>query len=147
MIIYDLACNQDHKFEGWFQNRADFDNQAKTGMIACPVCNSSLVRRVPSAHHVNKPAVKPTASAMTPEPMVEQGRSRELLKQLHSYIEDTFDNVGSQFAEEARRIHHGEAEERGIRGTATGEEVKALKEEGIPALPIPAKPVEEDQLN
>lgn len=147
MIIYDLACGEDHRFEGWFQDRADFERQNASEMVACPVCNSTQMRRVPSASHVNKGAARPTASAITPEKLVEQKRSREVLKELHNYIEKNFDNVGSKFAEEARKIHYGEAEERGIRGTATGEQVKALKEEGISAVAIPPKPIEEEQLN
>lgn len=147
MIIYDLACGEDHVFEGWFQDGADFERQLESCMVACPACNSTHIRRIPSASHVNKGLHRATASAAPPEHIAEQRRAQEMLKQLHDYIENNFDNVGGQFADEARKIHYGEAEERGIRGTATGEQVKALKEEGISTLAVPSKPIEEDQLN
>ncbi|HLQ25798.1 MAG TPA: DUF1178 family protein [Acidiferrobacterales bacterium] len=143
MIIYDLVCDAQHQFEGWFKNADEYATQLSGGLLSCPICSSAQVHKVLSVSHVNTaPGTQPTDMELTAE-----ARPQELLKKLHEYIEQSFDNVGTQFAEEARKIHYGETEERNIYGQATGIEIKELRAEGINAVPLPAKPTDESKLN
>lgn len=135
MIIFDLACQHDHQFEGWFQSREDFDSQLGNGLIACPHCASIKIRRVPSAVHLTlpkKPTAVPVKQASTPDLPIDMHAGaltafRQLSEMLLAHCED----VGIDFANEARRIHYVEAPARSIRGEASAEEVEALLEEGI----------------
>jgi len=141
VIIYELVCGHDHRFEGWFRNSAEFESQTASRAISCPTCGSDEVRRVPSAGRVAR--YSSTAGEGSGEALV----STDTLRKLHEYVERNFENVGSSFAAEARRIHRGESEERNIRGEATAAEVVSLAEEGITALPLPAKPPAKNRLN
>ncbi len=146
MIIYDLTCNSEHRFEGWFQHRDDYEKQLASGLLSCPVCASVEVRNVPSANRVTKSqAMAPSVDAT--KGLVQYEKAREFANALHQYVEKNFDDVGNEFADEARRIHYGESEERGIRGTATTDEAKELNDEGIAVAPLPPKPVEKEKLN
>ncbi len=143
MIIYDLKCIVGHQFEGWFGNPDDFKQQAAKQQIACPVCDSIEVEKLPTASRVN---TLPAADR-THEPNQGDLVNREQLKSLHKYIEENFDNVGTEFAEEVRRIHYGETGARNINGEATQQEVQELSEEGIYTFPIPGVQVDKDKLN
>lgn len=145
MIIYDLCCDNEHRFEGWFQSPADFDAQTERGLIRCPQCESGEVRRVPSVvaiggHHAESEtpvrATAPTLSATAATAQI-----KTLYHQLVSAVMASTEDVGSGFAEEARRIHYNEAPERPIRGQTTDEEYEALQDEGIDIirLPMPRK--------
>ena len=134
MIIFDLACQHDHPFEGWFQSHEDFDHQLACGLIACPQCTSLEIRRVPSAVHLGLPTAAGAVPARPTLPAASVGpRSGALAAppQLAEVLPAHCEDVGSDFAEEARRIHSGEAPERSIRGEASSEEYEALLEEGI----------------
>ncbi len=139
MIIYDLICAQGHGFEGWFDDAEEYEKQHRTGALTCPVCGSAEVHKVPSASHISL-----KRDAMVPD---EQVRNRELLKRVHEHVERNYEDVGAKFAEEARKMHYGEQEQRNIRGAATWSEFTELREEGIEVLPLPAKPVAKDKLN
>jgi hypothetical protein len=141
MIVFNLTCGNDHHFEGWFGSAVDFDKQQQAKLLSCPVCGTSQVSKALHAPHVN------TGSA--PRTLERERQTREggaqyanvgdevslLIEQLIANTE----NVGNAFPEEARRIHYNEAPERKIRGNASLEEVKELREEGIEviALPVP----------
>jgi len=140
MIIYDLICSQGHRFEGWFDDADDYKKQHRSGILECPVCGVAEVRKVPSASHIS---LKHRAAA----PVDKQVRNRELLKQVHEHVERNYEDVGAKFAEEARKMHYGEREQRNIRGAATWSEFNELREEGIKVLPLPARPVPKDKLN
>jgi hypothetical protein len=143
MIIYDLVCDAQHRFEGWFKNADEYTVQLADGLLSCPTCSSAQVHKVLSVSHVNTaPDTQPTDAELTAE-----AKPQELLKKLHEYIEQSFDNVGTQFAEEARKIHYGETKKRSIYGQATGIEIKELREEGINAVPLPAKTRDKSKLN
>lgn len=151
MIRYDLVCEQDHRFDGWFPSSADFDTQAKRGFVACPSCNSVRVTKAIMAPAVARArrGADATDPVQVPEPAPQTAllgdRERELrakLRALRAQMLKTSVDVGSEFPEEARRIHQGEAEHRAIRGEATPEETRALIEEGVPILPIPSLPDE-----
>lgn len=144
MIHYRLRCNADHEFEAWFQNSSAFEKQAESGLLACPECGSAEVSRALMA-----PALQGTKREVVPAPETETQTSEQkqvatteaALKQqllmLRRKIEANFDNVGSKFAEEARKIHHGDSDPRGIYGDTTPEEREALADEGIEIGTIP----------
>jgi len=147
MIIFDLQCVNDHRFEGWFKNNAEFESQLTSAMIHCPVCGTEQVAKVPSASHLNfgKTAEQ---QAVTPKSKPAQSTSdvNVLLRKLHDHVKHNFEDVGNDFAAEAKRMHYGEIEERNIRGNATKDEVEELHEEGIMAFPLPNFP-DKDKLN
>lgn len=149
MIVFDLVCSSNHRFEGWFTNRADFDAQQVQGMLTCPVCGAGHIRRLPSASrlNLNRHAGQQTAPMVSDNAQAgaDDKPASELLGKLRSYILRHFEDVGNGFAEEVKKIHYGESEARNIRGQATAQEVGALLEEGIEAVPIPAGLVKDKQ--
>lgn len=139
MLVYDLLCNEDHQFEGWFRDRKDYDRQCNSGLLRCPFCDSSEVHRIPSASYLNTGS-REVAEQKSVDPV-------SVLRQLHQYVEENFSDVGTSFCDEARKIHDGQAEQRNIRGSATPEQILELHESGITALPLPPKPVAKEKLN
>ena len=138
MIKYALACSNDHTFEGWFGSSTDYDDQSARRLVSCPVCGSAEV-----AKQIMAPSV------LGPRD-VDSGRQRaflEAMNQIRSHVEESFDDVGDSFAAEARAIHEGKAEERGIYGQATGAEVMELIKDGVPVSPLPPKPPSKDEIN
>lgn len=154
MKVFDLACEHDHRFEGWFGSTQAFDEQLERGFVECPVCTSRTVRRMPSAPRLNL--------SSAPEPQGQSGRDMERKKgekgeavaaamptpqqlqalwmKMARHLAENTEDVGERFADEARRIHYNEAPERGIRGVATREQRAELEEEGIDvfSFPLPA---------
>jgi hypothetical protein len=144
MIIFDLACTQDHQFEGWFKSQEDYDSQLSRGFIACPYCNAVEVRRVPSAVHLAKPANAPAPIVDAPVIQTQAGMLTAY-RQLVSAMMTNCEDVGKGFAEEARKIHYQAAPERSIRGEASAADYEALREEGIEVLRLPV--VKKEDLN
>jgi len=145
MIKYALLCVHDHPFEGWFSTSIDFDDQQGKALIACPYCASSEVRKA-----IVAPAIAGTKAqgASGPEPSPEMhGMMMQALGQLRQHVEDTFDYMGDRFATEARAIHDGKSEDRGIYGEATPKEVRDLAQDGIRVAPLPPKPPEKREIN
>ena len=141
MIKYALLCEHEHPFEGWFAASADYDDQHARGLLDCPTCGSKAVRKAIMAPAVAGTKAQHFAPAPSPEAM------REMALQVRRQVEDNFDYVGDGYAKEARAIHEGKAEERGIYGEATPAEVKALVEDGVPVAALPPKPKGKDELN
>jgi hypothetical protein len=143
MIRYALACEHAHEFEGWFGSSADYDDQQARGLLQCPVCGSASVRKA-----IMAPAVAGTKKKAEPAaPPAMREMVMQAAAEVRRRVEETFDNVGDAFAKEARAIHEGKAEERGIYGEATGAEVKALIEDGVPVAPLPPKPPTKTEIN
>jgi len=138
MKVFNLRCGQRHAYEGWFASEDDFVSQQERGIVACPLCGDTESVCLPNATRLkvsrHAEAVEPAAAEKTTEVTL-QSQWLRAVRQVLSSTED----VGERFPEEARRIHYGEVEERGIRGRATKEDADALREEGIEvmALPIP----------
>ncbi len=134
MIKYALQCDAAHAFEGWFGSSADYDDQAGRGLVECPVCGSHGVSK-----QIMAPAVAGT-KAQRAAPVVDP-KMREMMMtamgEVRRHVEDNFDYVGDSFAKEARAIHEGKSEERGIYGEASPTEVKALVEDGVKVAPLP----------
>ena len=142
MIIFELGCAHGHRFEGWFASGDDFEKQRDRGIIACPLCSDNHIVKVPSASYVNTGASdRSSKSAATTPATAEQvqyaNMRSAMLAQVIEYVVKNTEDVGAAFPEEARRIHYGESPERKIRGTASKDEVSALRDEGIDVVPLP----------
>ncbi len=130
MIRYQLICVHKHEFEGWFSNSAAFDDQAKRGLVTCPSCGSKEVSKAPMAPSI----ARGEASARNESEVV------EVLREARNRILESSENVGDQFADEARKIHREEVEPRSIYGNATADEAQSLQDEGVDFHPLPVLP-------
>jgi hypothetical protein len=133
MIKYALACEHGHLFEGWFASSDDYDDQSARSLVDCPVCGSKSVKK-----QIMAPAVAGTKR---------RAMMKEAVGKMRRHVEENFDYVGDAFAKEARAIHDGTSEDRGIYGEASPKQVKALIEDGIKVAPLPAPPPADDELN
>jgi hypothetical protein len=133
MIVLDLRCHQDHRFEGWFGSSDAFEEQCARGLVSCPSCGSTDIERLPSAPYVQTRAAPTKPSVPVPAPAEARALAIAALRRLSRQAED----VGDRFPEEARRMHYGHSEARSIRGDASRDEVGELLEEGIMVLPVP----------
>ncbi len=140
MIRFSLTCGNDHLFEAWFRNNEDFETQSGRSLVECPVCSDT---------HVEKALMAPAVSASRDKKHLavaaggDQQRIMAEMTKLARKVRENADNVGDKFAEEARKIHYGETDPRGIYGKATQEEAKGLADEGVDFMPLP--PLPEDQ--
>lgn len=132
MIIYDLKCKQNHEFEGWFKDRAAFEQQQEQALITCPVCGEAGAEMIPSTPSIRTRDMKALdiRHTGTLSPL-------KAMQQLHAFIEKNFDDVGEAFTEVAMKIHDGEEEAKNIKGTTTREEEALLREKGVPFFKIP----------
>lgn len=140
MKVLNLQCRHGHAFEGWFGSDEDFRSQQERGLLECPLCADTEIQKMPSAPRLNlsgakeeAPAAPAETWALSPEAQTLQAMWLRAVRHVMEHTED----VGERFAEEARRIHYGEAEARNIRGQASREDTEALLEEGIEVLPLP----------
>ncbi|HWA01491.1 MAG TPA: DUF1178 family protein [Caulobacterales bacterium] len=129
MIRYDLKCANGDEFEAWFGSIADYDAQAAKGMIQCPICGDAHVSKAPMA-----PAVHTARAKAARE---DKAVTMAMAAKVREHIKENFDYVGDKFADEARKMHDGETEERAIWGEATPAEARALAEDGVPVAPLP----------
>ena len=139
MKVLNLRCAHDHRFEGWFASGEDFEAQSGQGLVECPLCGDKVIERLPTAPRLNVMAMR-EQPAPTPAAPDAGTQLQSLWMRAVRHMMDHTEDVGERFPEEARRIHYGEVEERGIRGRASREDADALREEGIEvmALPVPA---------
>jgi len=156
MIRYALACDRKHQFEAWFNNSADYDRQAKRGLVTCPVCESTKVDKAimaPAISTSKKRKAAPAAvdvsasqPAHAPVAMLspQETEMRAKLKELRDYLTKNADNVGKKFPEEARKMHYGDVEHRSIYGEASADEAKKMLDEGIEFHPLPTLPDEKN---
>lgn len=156
MKVLNLQCGQSHGFEGWFGSEDDYQSQRARGLVSCPMCGDAHIVKLPSAPRLNLGAAQPVANTPAPapgaapdtmpvhtpaalspvEPATLQQLQAALMHAVRQVLAHTED-VGTQFADEARKMHYGEAPERGIRGQVTREETEALLDEGIEVMPLP----------
>ena len=142
MIRYALLCEHEHGFEGWFGASADFDDQQARGLLECPLCASKSVGK-----QIMAPAVVGARKTVQDEAAGKAEMMMQAIGAIRAHVEENFDDVGDAFAKEARAIHEGRAEERGIYGQASAKEVRELVEDGVPVAPLPPKPPEKTELN
>jgi hypothetical protein len=133
MIVYDLICRHQHRFEGWFASANDFARQREGTLIRCPLCDDTAIERRPSANVQVGHAAAPTEDR---KEVAVAGGDGHVLKLMRRLVAET-ENVGRAFPEEARKIHYDEAPKRGIRGQATHEEAEELRDEGIDFMSLP----------
>jgi hypothetical protein len=149
MIRYDLVCDKGHAFDGWFRDSAAYDEQAAQNLVTCSQCGSTEIQKqlmtpgLPAksnrkGERVEKADASQKMLAGPVDPRA--AMMMKMMRELRTEVERTAEHVGDKFAEEARKIHYGEAEKRGIYGEATGEDAKALLEEGIEVHPLPWLP-------
>jgi hypothetical protein len=160
MIRYSLICERKHDFEIWFKNSADYDKQAKRGLVTCPACGSAEVEKalmapalgrgtkkdvhVPAAESASTAEVPVPVENKTPVAMIspQEHEFRAKLKELRDHLTKNADNVGAKFPEEARKMHYGESKHRSIYGEASPQEAKELLDEGVELHPLPVLPEE-----
>jgi hypothetical protein len=149
MILYQLQCEAEHGFEAWFRNSAAYDEQAERGLLSCPACGSSKItkslmapRIAGTRQNAQSDPVPAKAGAKQVQASPEAAALRRQLLELRSKIEESYDYVGPRFAEEARKIHYGETDPKGIYGETSADEAKALKDEGIEFGSVPWLPKE-----
>ena len=142
MIKYGLSCDRNHDFEGWFSSAADFERQAEAALVSCPVCGSVAITKQMMAPSVATGRQKDAARAVVMGQVQKEAIGK--LKELVTQIRENSEDVGERFTEEARKIHYGEADARGIMGQATLEQAREMLEEGIDIAPLPVIP---DDLN
>jgi hypothetical protein len=151
MILFELRCDQNHHFEGWFRDGKGYEAQTKAGKLVCPVCGSRRIEKAMMAPRIGKGArtksakaevtnLPAPAPAPVPPAHPAEMKAVQMLRDLRKQIEANCDYVGPEFAEEARKIHYGEAEARGIYGETSAEEAEALDEEGIEFARVPWVP-------
>ena len=166
MIVYNLACDQFHPFEGWFASPADFENQRDRGLVECPLCGSNKIERKLHAPRINMGAQQSAASAaretrdtrkaapasvsadaivpavdtatdMSPSDPIDLGKLHEAMASFAQNVRESTEYVGEKFADEARAMHYGEKPHKGIRGRADAETAQELREEGITFQSLP----------
>jgi len=144
MVVYNLTCDKEHRFEGWFGSAADFDAQIADGLVECPACGSSGVKRLPSASYVSRGLQRDNVAPRSHDGAGKEGQRQdgleEAVRRVAGALEEAFrrsEDVGRGFAEEARRIHYREAPSRNIRGVASNREVAELRDEGIEVTVVP----------
>ena len=138
MILFDLECRKGHAFEAWFKDSAAYASQRESGDISCPACGATDVKKALMAPNIAPSrGLKRSKSA---EAAAKTMTYYQMVKALHKEVADKCEDVGERFAEEARRIHTGEAEKRGIVGKATVKDAIELKDEGIECFPLPEVP-------
>ena len=168
MIIYDLACEYEHAFEGWFKNADDMLDQQKSGLLTCPFCGSSNISKKVAAPKVSRKSntvtsVKPneagqisgkvtkgvaSENVVTAEASAAKfAKLQNMLGKVHDYVDQNFQDVGNRFAEEAISMHKGETEEKNIKGTVSKEQMEELVEEGVEAVALPPKPIDKKKIN
>lgn len=127
MIVFDLRCVKDHRFEGWFASNEDFERQLAESQISCPYCDDTGVERLPS----------PVAIRKSPSNLSTRGGAMQAWVEICRYVQENSEDLGHNFAKEALKIHCGLAEERAIRGVTTEEEEELLRTEGVPFVKVP----------
>ena len=138
MIVFDLECINGHTFEGWFDNREDMNNQQEQGILICPVCETNAVSQKLSAIAIRTKSTLPERSHKPKrEPEIDIKAIKEFGKKVSDFVENNFENVGSNFTEEALKMHYNVSEPRNIRGTTTKDEDKLLEKEGISTIKVP----------
>lgn len=143
MKVLNLQCAHGHGFEGWFASHEEFESQLGAGLVECPLCGDTKITKLLAAPRLNLGASKPADTpAKAPEEASPEARWLQAVRKVIAQTED----VGERFADEARKMHYGEAEERGIRGQTTREQAQSLLDEGIPVFSLPLPPALKETL-
>ena len=151
MIVYDLSCENAHRFEGWFSSADDFSTQVEAGQISCPVCGSVSISKQLSAPHINTGSTsgkeQEVQTAMPAANTVAGGDLQQLHRKFVEFVMKHSEDVGKDFPEEARAIHYEEKPRRSIRGQASNDDIEALRDEGIDVFPLAGLATPPDQVH
>jgi len=146
MIVFELICSSQHRFEGWFSSNDEFERQRQSRMLSCPVCAVTDVEKLLTAK-IKKVEGRPeelrASDQQKAAPAPKQAQQELTLAAFIQHVFRHTEDVGPAFAEEARKIHYEEVPRRGIRGVASREETEQLVDEGIAVLPLPIPPRDE----
>ncbi len=145
MIVFDLECLNGHKFEGWFEDKEDLENQQSQGILQCPVCETTSVEQKLSPISIR--SSNSSSNQRQQSMQASQEAIAEFTEKISEYVEKNYENVGSSFSKEALKMHYGTTEFRNIRGTTTKEEEKILTKEGVPVVKIPLLKKDNENLN
>ena len=141
MIIYDLTCICGYQFEAWFENRSDYDEQCKSDLLQCPDCGGTAIHKILSpvagVKHSTSVAKKPSSSIYEPAQLPGEKEVKEFIETVSTYVKENYEDVGTNLAEKALKMHYGVEEEKKIRGVATAQEEKMLLDEGIELVKFP----------
>ena len=146
MVIFDLQCSEFHIFEGWFSSSNDLKTQLEKAMVSCPICDDKSIQKIPTASKLVRSSPEKNLHASTSSALMYK-QQQEFLRKVHSHIEENYEDVGTKFADQALKMHQGEIEQKGIRGSATKDQVHELNKAGVEAVPIPKKPHSKKQIN
>lgn len=141
MIVFDVKCLNGHIFEGWFDSAESFEEQNSKDLVSCPYCDDTNIKRVLSPVALKRSS---HGEKTVPAPPIDY---HKLAKEVVDYVKNNSDDVGAKFAAEALKMHYGVTEKRNIRGTATPEEEKSLKGEGIEFFKLPVLKTDDDKKN
>jgi len=141
VIVFDLECSRGHRFEGWFNHTGSFEEQNAQNLISCPVCGDGRIKKVISP--VATCTLRSEVQKRADTPSIDY---RKLAREIVEYVNNNFENVGTEFAKQALKMHYGIAEKKNIRGSATEEEEKTLRQEKIDffRIPLPKEEGEEE---
>lgn len=142
MIVFNLSCSERHTFDGWFRSADDFDAQSRMGLVECPVCGDANITKQLSAPRINagasaEPIPQFDGSQPVPAATAIPGLQQHMLREFKQYVMANTENVGTKFAETARRMHYGEETRRSIRGRVSRDDARALHDEGIDTMSLP----------
>lgn len=140
MLVYDLICSKGHRFEGWFEGLADLEKQLAGHMLACPVCEDENISRLPSTFGLVKSGHSQTEEQKTEQQPPSMEQLQDIIRrwsEISSRLEKEFDNVGSNFADEALKMHYGVTARRNIRGLSTETQEETLRREGVEFFKVP----------
>ena len=137
MIVFDLKCANDHRFEGWFDSGDAFEAQKCRSLITCPLCGSSEVDKALSPVAIRNSKRKESENSDQDKPPNDGSPTGEEIKAFYKFLDTHFENVGADFAKEALKIHYGATEKRNIKGISTSDEEKLLRREGVNFIKVP----------
>ena len=140
MVIYNMICKKNHQFEGWFPSAEGYEEQVARDQVSCPVCGDTAVEKRPHACAIRTKKDRKEARRQSDHAAVQplsEVDAKEMLLRLHHYVRENFEDAGPHFAERARKIFHGEVEQKSIFGTVTADEREELDSEGVPYAVLP----------
>lgn len=140
MVVYDLTCSQGHRFEGWFQDLEDLETQLASHMLSCPICNDENISRLPSTFGLVKSGRVEAAPPVQDQIPSKAAQLQEVMRrwnEISARLEKEFTDVGSNFAEEALKMHYGVTDRRNIRGLSTESQEEMLRQEGVDFFKVP----------
>jgi hypothetical protein len=142
VIVFNLSCPKEHVFETWFRSSQDFDEQNEAAKVSCPVCRSTKITKALMSPNVARGGGTRSPNSGSPDQYISEMQSKvyDMAQKVRSHVEENFDYVGSDFPDEARRLHKDQNNERGIYGEASKDDVKELIDEGVAVAPIPDVP-------